>query len=35
MSEWLANADGTFAYNPNAAFQLPTSWQPQPEDPMI
>ena len=27
MSEWLGQTNGTFVYNPNAAYQLPTSWQ--------
>jgi hypothetical protein len=26
MSEWLGQPGGTFAYNPNAAYQLPTNW---------
>ncbi len=31
MSQWLGQADGTFAYNANAAYQLPTNWQAQPD----
>ena len=27
MSEWLGQANGTFAYNPNAAYQLPANWE--------
>ncbi len=27
LAEWLAQPGGTFAYNPNAAYQLDTSWQ--------
>jgi hypothetical protein len=30
MAEWLGQADGTFAYNPDAAYELPTSWHVQP-----
>ncbi len=27
LAEWLAQPGGTFAYNPNAAYQLDTSWK--------
>jgi len=26
MSEWLGQTNGTFAYNPTAAYQLPANW---------
>ena len=26
MAEWLAQGDGTFVYNANAAYSLPTNW---------
>jgi hypothetical protein len=35
MSEWLAQANGTFAWNPNAAYQLPTSWHAEPENALL